>query len=89
VAETRTVKVDSKYTQADVEAALRKLEQARAAQARQRERMKTPEAKAAQRERNMRKRVRDMLLIQKAKEAGIVVTPEEVERIVKSKLKAR
>jgi len=80
----KQVVVSDKYSQEDVEKALKALERQREQSKKWRERMQSPEAKAKQKESNLRRRIGNQLLLAKAKKSGITVTAAEIEAAVKA-----
>lgn len=82
---SKTVSVPDKYSQEDVARALKALERQKAQQAKWREKAKSPEHKAKQAESNLRRRVAQQLMLLKAKEKGITVTRDEIEKHLAAK----
>jgi len=75
-----------KYTPEEVEKALLTLQKQKERQLAYRAKSQaTPEAKAKQKENNLRRRITNQLILLKAKQSGIVVTKEEVERALRAK----
>jgi hypothetical protein len=79
------VAVPEGYTPEDVERALQLLEQTRKRRETMRERQNRPEVKERMKERNRKRMIEISLLVSKARAAGIVVHPEEVEEVYRSK----
>lgn len=72
--------VFSQYSPEEIEKAIKLLERQKEQRKRQLERIKNdPVARERQRERALRRRVREKLLIQKALESGITVSEEEID----------
>lgn len=72
--------VFSRYSPEEIEKAIKLLERQKEQRKRQLERIKNdPVARERQRERALRRRVREKLLIQKALESGITVSEEEID----------
>jgi hypothetical protein len=80
----KSVTVGDKYSQEEVDRALRMLERQREQSKKWRERMQTPEAKEKQRINNLRRRITNQLLLAKAKKQGITVSSAELEAALKA-----
>jgi len=81
------VQVPDKYSPEDVERALKMLDQAKVAQEKEKEKMKDPVYKARVTEKGRKATIETTLYVLKAKDAGIVVTPEEVNKVYNAKFK--
>lgn len=79
------VTVPDTYSPEDVEKALKMLDQAKISQAKEKERMKDPVYKARVAEKYRKAVIEQTLFVVKAKDAGIKVSPEEVNRIYDKK----
>jgi len=77
--------VDDKYSPEDVERALKLLDQAKAAREKEQAKMKDPVYKEKLLEAGRKSVIQTSLYVLKAKEAGIVVTPEEVQKVYNKK----
>lgn len=88
MAESKVVRVDPKYSQEDVQRALAHMEKTKAQNAAWRAKAKTPEGKAKAQAAAARRRAVEQLIILKAKEKGITVTAEEVDKFLAKKAAA-
>ena len=78
----KQVIVPDKYTSDDVNQALAALERQKTRQAVEKEKRQSPEAKDKQKAYNLRKRIKEKILLKKAEAAGIKITDEEVSAAI-------